>query len=129
MKTLRISIMATLVMGAATGLASAQMGAGPILNTAQGTGRGGGLGMPSAEGRGQPPGLDPLPRMEEQQARSRNDERQKKLVADTDRLLALVEDLKHQIEQADKDGQPADVTKKAEEIERLAKSVKERMKG
>ena len=129
MKTLRISIMATLVMGAATGLASAQMGAGPILNTSQGTGRGGGLGMPSTEGRGQPPGLDPLPRMEEQQARSRNDERQKKLVADTDRLLALVEDLKHQIEQADKDGQPADVTKKAEEIERLAKSVKERMKG
>ena len=131
MKTLRISIMATLVMGAATGLASAQMGAGPIVNTAQGsgTGRNGGIGMPSVDGRGQPPGLDPLPRMEEQQARSRNGERQKKLVADTDRLLALVEDLKHQIEQADKDGQPVDVTKKAEEIERLAKSVKERMKG
>jgi hypothetical protein len=67
--------------------------------------------------------------MEEQQARSRNGERQKKLVADTDRLLALIEDLKHQLEQADKDGQPMDVTKKAEEIERLAKSVKDRMKG
>jgi hypothetical protein len=127
MKTLRISIMATLVMGAATGLASAQMGAGPILNTAQGTGRNNGMGIP--EGRGQPPGMDPLPRMEEQQARSRNGERQKKLVADTDRLLALIEDLKHQLEQADKDGQPMDVTKKAEEIERLAKSVKDRMKG
>jgi hypothetical protein len=84
--------------------------------------------MPSVDGR-QPPGMDPLPRMEEQQARSRNSERQKRLVADTDRLLALVADLKHQIEQADKDGQPMDVTKKAEEIERLAKSVKERMKG
>ena len=70
-----------------------------------------------------------MPGMEEQQARSRNSERQKRLVADTDRLLALVEDLKHQIEQADKDGQPADVTKKAEEIEKLAKSVKERMRG
>jgi hypothetical protein len=87
------------------------------------------MGMPSIDGRGQPPGMDPLPRMEEQQARSRNSERQKRLVADTDRLLALVADLKHQIEQADKDGQPADVTKKAEEIERLAKSVKERMRG
>lgn len=86
--------------------------------------------MPSLDGRGQPPpGLDPLPRMEEQQARSRNSERQKRLVADTERLLTLIEDLKHQIEQADKDGQPVDVTKKAEEIERLAKSVKERMKG
>jgi hypothetical protein len=67
--------------------------------------------------------------MEEQQARSRNSERQKKLVADTDRLLALIGDLKHQIEQADRDGQPVDVTKKAEEIEKLAKSVKDRMKG
>jgi hypothetical protein len=130
MKTLRISVMATLVMGAATGLASAQMGAvPPIQTTPQGSGRGGGIGMPSMDGRGQPPGMDPLPRMEEQQARSRNSERQKRLVADTDRLLALVADLKHQIEQADKDGQPVDVTKKAEEIERLAKSVKERMKG
>lgn len=73
--------------------------------------------------------MDPLPRMEEQQARSRNSERQKKLVADTDRLLALIADLKRQIEQADKDGQPVDVTKKAEEIEKLAKSVKDRMRG
>jgi hypothetical protein len=73
--------------------------------------------------------MDPLPRMEEQQARSRNGERQKKLVEDTARLLSLVEDLKHQIEQADKDGQPADITKKAEEIEKLAKSVKDRMRG
>ena len=73
--------------------------------------------------------MDPLPHMEEQQARSRNSERQKKLVADTDRLLVLIADLKRQIEQADKDGQPVDVTKKAEEIEKLAKSVKERMKG
>ena len=48
-------------------------------------------------------------------------------MADTDRLLALVADMKHQIEQADKDGQPADVTKK-QEIEKLAKSVKERMR-
>jgi hypothetical protein len=113
-------------MGAATGLASAQMGATPITNASQGTGR---IGMPSLDGRGQPPGMDPLPRMEEQQARSRNGERQKKLVEDTARLLSLVEDLKHQIEQADKDGQPADITKKAEEIEKLAKSVKDRMRG
>ncbi len=70
-----------------------------------------------------------MPRMEEQQARSRNSERQRRLVADTDRLLALVEDLKKQIEQSDRDGQPVDVTRKAEEIEKLAKSVKERMKG
>ena len=70
-----------------------------------------------------------MPRMEQQQARSRNSERQKKLVADTDRLLALVEDLKRQLENSGRDGQAVDVTKQADEIERLAKSVKERMKG
>jgi hypothetical protein len=129
MKTFRTSIMATLVIGAATGVASAQVGAlPPIQVVPQGSTRNGGMGPPSADGRGIP-GMDPLPRMEEQQARSRNSERQKKLVADTDRLLALIGDLKHQIEQADRDGQPADVTKKAEEIEKLAKSVKDRMKG
>jgi hypothetical protein len=120
--------MATLVIGAASGIASAQMGGVPPIQTVpQGSGRNGGMGMP-ADGRGIP-GMDPLPHMEEQQARSRNSERQKKLVADTDRLLVLIADLKRQIEQADKDGQPVDVTKKAEEIEKLAKSVKERMKG
>ncbi len=121
--------MATLVIGVATGIASAQIGATPPIQTVpQGTIRNGGIGMPSADGRGIP-GMDPLPHMEEQQARSRNNERQKKLVADTDRLLALIADLKRQIEQADKDGQPVDVTKKAEEIEKLAKSVKDRMRG
>jgi hypothetical protein len=122
--------MATLVIGVATGVGSAQMGASPppIQTVPQGTIRNGGMGMPTADGRGIP-GMDPLPHMEEQQARSRNSERQKKLVADTDRLLALIADLKRQIEQADKDGHPADVTKKAEEIEKLAKSVKDRMRG
>ncbi|HMH15058.1 MAG TPA: hypothetical protein VK578_18300 [Edaphobacter sp.] len=129
MKTLRIAMMTTLVLGAATGLAKAQLGGPPPIQTIpSGTGSSRGMGLPGIDGHG-PPGMDPLPRMEEQQARSRNSERQKRLVADTDRLLALIADLKHQIEQADKDGQPADVTKKAEEIEKLAKSVKERMKG
>jgi hypothetical protein len=129
MKTLRTTIMATLVLGAATGMASAQLGATPpIQNVPLGSGRNNGMNLPQADGRGIP-GPDPMPRMEEQQARSRNSERQKRLVADTNRLLALIADLKRQIEQAGKDGQPVDVTKKAEEIEKLAKSVKDRMKG
>ena len=121
MRILQGAVMAALMMGAGTGLASAQIGAGAPMQLPS-PGRGG-TGFPS-DGR-QPD--DPLPRIQDQLAKSRNSERQKRLVADTDRLLALVEDLKRQIE--DPDGQPADVTKKAEEIERLAKSVKERMKG
>jgi hypothetical protein len=63
-----------------------------------------------------------------QQARSRNSERQKRLESDTNKLVDLVNDLKQQIEE-DKKLSPADLSKRAEEIEKLARSVKDRMKG
>jgi hypothetical protein len=66
--------------------------------------------------------------MAEQQARSRNFERQKKLESDTDKLLGLVTDFKAKV-QTGGDLSPADMSKKAEEIEKLARSVKDRMKG
>ncbi len=91
---------------------------------------------------GQSPGLTPpgrrpnspqddpmVPRMEEQQALARNSERQKRLVADTDKLLALATDLKAQVDKTNKDTLSLEVIKKADEIEKLAHSVKERMKG
>jgi hypothetical protein len=71
----------------------------------------------------------PSPEVEEQQARSRNSERQKKLVADTDKLLALATELKQEVAKTNKDVLSVDVVKKADEIEKLAHSVKERMKG
>ena len=69
------------------------------------------------------------PRLEEQQARVRSTERQKKLVADTDKLLALATELKTDVDKTNKDVLSVDVIKKADEIEKLAHSVKERMKG
>jgi hypothetical protein len=69
------------------------------------------------------------PKMEEQQARARSTERQKKLVADTDKLLALATELKTDVDKTNKDILSMDVIKKADEIEKLAHSVKERMKG
>jgi len=73
---------------------------------------------------------DPLsPQMEAQQARSRNNDRQKRLVADTDKLLALATQLKQDVDKTNKDIMSVDVIKKADEIEKLAHSVKERMKG
>jgi hypothetical protein len=68
-------------------------------------------------------------RLEEQQMRSRNNERQKRMVAETDKLVELTKQLKEQVESPDKPLQPSEVGKKAEEIEKLAKSVKDRMKG
>ena len=67
-------------------------------------------------------------RMQDQQARSRNSERQKRLESDTNKLVGLVNEFKEQM-QSEKGLSPADMSKKAEEIEKLAKSVKDRMKG
>jgi hypothetical protein len=73
---------------------------------------------------------DPMaPHRDQQQARLRNADRQKRLVADTDKLLALATDLKQQVDKSTKDTLSVDVIKKADEIEKLAHSVKERMKG
>lgn len=69
------------------------------------------------------------PEMQEQQARSRNSDRQKKLKEDTDKLLVLATQLKQDVDKTNKDVLSVDVIKKADEIEKLAHSVKERMKG
>jgi hypothetical protein len=69
------------------------------------------------------------PKVEEQQARARSTDRQKKLVADTEKLLALATELKTDVDKTNKDILSVDVIKKADEIEKLAHSVKERMKG
>jgi hypothetical protein len=69
------------------------------------------------------------PKIEEQQAKARSNERQKKLVADTDKLLALATELKTDVDKTNQNILSMDVIKKADEIEKLAHSVKERMKG
>ena len=55
-------------------------------------------------------------------------ERQKKLAADTDKLLALATDLKKQVDKTNKDILSVEVVKKADEIEKLARSMKNDMK-
>ncbi|QNI34403.1 hypothetical protein H7849_11210 [Alloacidobacterium dinghuense] len=64
-----------------------------------------------------------------QQAQRRNDQRQKDIVTDTAKLLTLTEQLKDEVAKSDKDQMSVSVIKKAEEIEKLAKAVKEKMKG
>jgi hypothetical protein len=64
----------------------------------------------------------------ERQARMRNEERQKQLVADSERLLALATQLHDDVAKTNKDILSIDVVKRAAEIEKLAHSVKERMK-
>jgi len=112
---------------------------GVVLATASSAGVSGGQIYPPKQTQlpGMPPkpGTDPAnpdpinPHREEQQAQLRNSDRQKRLVADTDKLLELATDLKQQVDKTNKDTLSVDVIKKADEIEKLAHSVKERMKG
>lgn len=62
------------------------------------------------------------------QARLRNIERQKQLVDDAAKLLSLANDLKAEVDKSNKDELSLDVVRKADEIEKLAHTVKERMK-
>ena len=76
------------------------------------------------------PDNTPLDRqLEQDQARMRNLERQRQLVSDTQKLLALANQLKVDVDKSSKDTLSVDVIKKADEIEKLAHQVKEKMKG
>lgn len=64
-----------------------------------------------------------------QMERQRNKERQAALKKDTDKLLELANQLKEYVDRTDENMLSLDVIKKAEEIEKLSKSVKEKMKA
>ena len=59
----------------------------------------------------------------------REEERHKKIVADTAKLVALTNELKTEVEKASKDELSLDIVRKAAEIEKLARDVKDRMKS
>ena len=65
----------------------------------------------------------------EKMEKARNADRQKQLQRDTDKLLSLAKELKEDVDKSNKDMLSVDVVKKAAEIEKLAKSVKDRMRG
>lgn len=85
--------------------------------------------FPGIDGR-LPADSDALPpSVLERQAKMRNNDRQRQMVSDTDKLLELAAQLKEEISKGGNKASPDDVSRKAEEIEKLAKSVKDRMKG
>lgn len=63
------------------------------------------------------------------QEKMRNDDRQKRLVSDTDKLLALATQLHEDVAKTDKNVLSLDVIRRADEIEKLAHAVKERMRN
>ena len=68
-------------------------------------------------------------KMERQREKALNKQRQTNLQKDTDRLLQLATELKQYVDKTNEHTLSLDVVKKAEEIEKLARSVKEKMKG
>lgn len=68
-------------------------------------------------------------RLERDMAKKANQERQLALKRDTEKLLKLSTELKEYVDKTNENMLSVDVVKKAEEIEKLAHSVKTKMKG
>ena len=83
------------------------------------------------------PGIDlpqtsttrPLTQIERQAMIQMEHDRQLALKRDTDKLLEMATDLKQSVDRTDSGILSVDVIKRAQEIEKLAKSVREKMKG
>ena len=68
-------------------------------------------------------------RMQKDMAKKANEQRQAELKRDTERLLKLSTELKEYVDKTNEHVLSLEVLKKAEEIEKLAHSVKTKMKG
>ncbi|HTW45498.1 MAG TPA: hypothetical protein VMD58_08130 [Acidobacteriaceae bacterium] len=76
-----------------------------------------------------PPGSDPLMhRMNEEMAVERNTQRQKQIVSDSSRLLLLAQKLSADVAKSNSGELSVSVVKEATEIEKLAKSIKDKMR-
>jgi hypothetical protein len=68
-------------------------------------------------------------RMQEQRARAAQDDRHKRMAQDADKLLALATELKADVDKATKNETSVTAFQKANEIEKLAHDVKERLRN
>jgi hypothetical protein len=68
-------------------------------------------------------------RMQEQRARAAQDDRHKRMATDADKLLALATELKSDVDKATKNETSVAAFQKANEIEKLAHDVKERLRN
>lgn len=125
-------IAGVLLMGLAgtAGWTQRSVPAGPVGGGSQQQGQVPQAGMTAATQSGRVEEGDDVPRSAaEKQAKLRNDERQKRIVSDTQKLLDLATQLHADVAKTDKNVLSLDVVRRAEEIEKLAHGVKERMKG
>lgn len=94
------------------------------------------LVLPLVSAQQLPPPFGPPRQKDEQReqaekdmAKRANKQRQADIKRDADRLLKLATELKQAVDKSNENVLSMDVIKKAEEIEKLAHNVKEKMKG
>jgi hypothetical protein len=110
--------------------------AGRSQSTGNGNGGTGGTGTGSSMGRGGfgRPSMGPADNddpfdsaMTERRLRALNSERQKQMVADTNKLLKLAKELNEEVASANEESFTPEQLRKIAEIEKLARNVRERM--
>lgn len=85
--------------------------------------------IPTSSGPTTPAEDEARSKLERDMAKKANQERQTALKRDTEKLLKLSTELKEYVDKTNENMLSLDVVKKAEEIEKLAHSVKTKMKG
>ena len=88
-----------------------------------------GVGRPGPADRDAGPEDEQRERIEKEMEKKANQERQAELKRDTEKLLQLATDLKAEVDKSNENVLAVEVIKKADEIEKLAHSVREKMKG
>jgi hypothetical protein len=99
----------------------------PAVQNSQGLQVGAGRPNPTANGLGAMPGVPDADEVQKQQALAANLQRQIDIRRDTEKMLQLTQELKDELQKADH-VLSLEAIKKAEQIEKLAKSVKSKMK-
>ena len=114
---------ALLVAAPSVGAAKAQQSTGQTIPAKIPT-------MPSLEGDRPDEGNDPmLAQQRASRARAMADDRQKHIVDETAKLLQLATELKAAVDKSNKNELSLDVIRKADDIEKLAHDVKQRMRS
>lgn len=83
---------------------------------------------PRLNSPGNTPADPTLRHMTQQMALKRNSERQQQIISDTAHLLQLAQQLNDEVSKTNKNTLSISVVKKADEIEKLAKSIKDKMR-
>jgi nitric oxide reductase activation protein len=86
--------------------------------------------FPATDPQGQPPAVtEQEAKLQREQAKKMNKQRHENLRRDADKLLELATQLKQYVDKSNENTLSVDVVKKADEIDKLARSVRDKMRG